>query len=525
VSTSTRQSGRLPLLLGSLLLGVALILGGVSMRGRQQQTIRAAAIAATQTAVPTDASIQEPSATPTETDPLATPTPSDTPTGTLPPTQPPTSTPTALPTPRPPATLPIEGTYPTPKEPAPTAIPPPADPIPVPEGVVNIMLLGSDKRPNDSGYRTDTIIIVSINREEGTVSLLSIPRDMYVYIPGWTMNRINTADSYGNASGWPGGGPGMLKETLLYNFGIQVHYYARVDFDGFKQIVDTLGGIEVPVDCAMQDWRLKEPDLDIENPDNWERYTIPVGVHHMDGELALWYARSRLATSDYDRTRRQQQILRAIWAQGNRIGVLPKIPQLWNEFSEVVETDMGLGNILQLAPLGTELDTSRIRSYFMGWAVTSWEVPDNGAHVLLPIPDEAQRLAALAVQPPAANYAEANTARVEVRNGTRVDRLDEVAADRLGWEGLITVPTGAADRNDYAETVIYDFTGRQKASQRQTLQHILRVADGNVIVQPDPNRTIDYLVILGEDYRSCTYNLPTPRPTATPGPTSTPTPG
>jgi LCP family protein required for cell wall assembly len=385
--------------------------------------------------------------------------------------------------------------------------------------VVNIMLLGSDKRPDDGGYRTDTIIIVSVNRTEGTVSMLSFPRDLFVYIPGWTMARINTADSRGNAVGWPGGGPGLLKETLLYNFGVQVHYYARVDFNGFQDIIDVLGGIDVPVDCALQDWRLKSPELDLEDPDNWEKYLLPVGVHHMDGDLALWYARSRLTTSDFDRARRQQQILRAIWRQALQVGVIPRIPELWGQYNDLVETDMGLGNLLQLAPIAADLDTSRLRSYFVTPdLLRAWTDPAQGASVLLPNPGAVEHIVALAVQPPAANYAAENTATVEVRNGTLTERLDEVAADRLGWEGLITVATGVADKTDYSKTVIYDFTGRSKTSQLRLLQRILRVSDANVIVQPDSARVVDYLVILGADYTSCTYNLNSPFGTPTPAP-------
>lgn len=516
-------------LIAVMALGLTLVSGGVLLR-RQQDQVRLAAIAATQ------------GGPPAETVPLVDAEvvliPSEDETGAAPPTGTPlpelaanpladvTAAPTATPIPA--HTLAVKETYAPPSEVPPTAIPTAADPIEVPDGVVNILLLGSDLRqdPNDPGYRTDTIIIVSVNRKEGTVSLLSFPRDLYVYIPGWTMNRINTADSRGSAVGWEGGGPGLLRETLLYNFGIQTHYYARVGFDGFKTIVDTLGGIDIPVDCPVTSYRLKDPSVTADdfatwdqwaeytgNDDNFELYTLDVGVHHLDGYMALWYARARTGSSDYDRSRRQQQVLRAIWNNSTQLGWLEpgpesvaRISSLWVTGNEIVETDMGLGNVLQLAPIAANLDTSRIRSYFIGPDETrGWITPDEKQAVLLPVPKEVERIATLALQPPAANYAAANTATVEVRNGTTLDRLDEVAADRLGWENLIAIPTGPADRDDYEQTLIFDFTGTSKGSQLYTLQRLMAVPLDRVTTQPDPNRSVDYLIILGEDYtkRTC----------------------
>lgn len=516
-------------LIASLAIGLSFVSGGILLR-RQQNQVRLAAIAATQGAgeeipvVEAGVTLAAPEAEAegNPEPPAVTPAPAAAGANPLADV---TAAPTATPIPA--QTIAIDGTYPPPEEPPATQIPPPAEPIEVPDGVVNILLLGSDIRqdPNDPGYRTDTIIVVSVNKDEGTVSLLSFPRDLFVYIPGWTMARINTADSRGSAVGWEGGGPGLLRETLLYNFGIQTHYYARVDFDGFKQIVDTLGGIDIPVDCAVEGYVMKDPSktlADFPNyeaweaytadEDNWDRITLPVGVHHFDGYMALWYARTRVGSTDYDRARRQQQVLRAIWNEATSLGWLEPGPQsvarlnsLWVTGNEVVETDMGLGNVLQLAPVAANLDTSRIRSYFITPnLLRGFQTPD-GSQVLLPIDDEVQRIATLAVQPPAANYAAANTATVEIRNGTQFDRLDEVAADRLGWNGLIAIPTGPADRSDYEQTVIFDYTGTSKGSLLNTLQRILNVPIDRITAQPDPNRTVDYLVVLGEDYtnRTC----------------------
>src|SRR5690606_2262066 len=135
--------------------------------------------------------------------------------------------------------------------------------------------------PDNSG-RTDVLTIVSVNRTAGTVSMLSIPRDLYVYIPDHQVARINTAFGWGETNLGEGEGAQLLIDTIRYNLGLEIDYYARVDFNGFHQIVDDLGGVEVAVDCAIQDWRLREPGLDPTVEDNWEMFTLPVGVHLMD---------------------------------------------------------------------------------------------------------------------------------------------------------------------------------------------------------------------------------------------------
>jgi LCP family protein required for cell wall assembly len=520
-----------------------LITGGVAISAQQNREVLAA-VAGTTTALAPTATITL-SPTPSDT-PTPTLTPTNTPTGTLPPTD--TATPTFTPSPSPVparAVTIIPEAWPTPAETPPTAIPTPVDPVPVPQGVVNIMLLGSDKREDDGSYRTDSIILVSVNKEAGTVNMLSLPRDLYVYIPGWTMNRINTADGRGASVGWPGGGPGLLKQTLLYNFGIVVHHYARVDFDNFKQIVDVLGGVDVPVDCGIQGWVLKQPRksrADFESfaeweaftadTNNWEAYTLPVGVHHLDGYMALWYARVRHGVvpgqsyTDFDRARRQQQVLRAIFNQSKSLGLLPRAPELWAQYSDLIETDMGMGNMLQLLPIAADIDSSKVRSFIVTPDLTiGFQAP--GADVLLPNGDAIRNLAYLAMQPPAEQYLVNNTVKVEVRNGTGIERIDEVAADRLLREGgMNIVTTGFADNPNYTQTIIYDFTGRKKGTQLVLMQRVLKVADAQVIVQPDPNRQFDYVVILGADYtsRSCTYNVAPPvELTATPPPSPTPT--
>ena len=179
----------------------------------------------------------------------------------------------------------------------PTAVPDPVQPFAFHGDTVNILLLGSDRRTSRY-FRTDTLIVLSIQPHAGGAVMLSIPRDLYIYLPGYTMNRINTAYLHGELYSYPGGGKQMLFDAILYNLGIHIDHYAIIEMRGFEDLIDALGGVAVPVACPYTDWRLISPDLYDQDPDNWELHTVRAGLHHMPGEYALWYARSRKRSSD-----------------------------------------------------------------------------------------------------------------------------------------------------------------------------------------------------------------------------------
>lgn len=393
-------------------------------------------------------------------------------------------------------------------------IPEPAAPISYGDhDVLNILLIGADTtNPNNSG-RTDVLLLISINRTAGTVAMLSLPRDLYVYIPGYRMQRINTAYGYGESNGVEGGGPRLLIETIRYNLGIPIDYYARVDFNGFRRIVDDLGGIDIAVDCAIQDWRLSDPNLDPSLEESWELFTLPVGLHRMDGDLALWYARSRRTSSDFDRGRRHQALMRALWQRIRAVGILDQITDVWPQVLEQVHTDIPLETLISLVPLALSLDSSRIASYTFrpNVEVRSWRSPE-GSSVQVPNLDAIAALLAQMAIPPTESQLVQEGARIEIVNATGIRGMDRVAADRLSWEGF--VPTIGAPASSYQEyTRIYDYTGQTKGSSLAALMSILRVGESGVIREPDPNRTVDFRVILGGSYYACTHSVQPPSQT------------
>ncbi len=491
-----------------------------------------------------------PSATSTETPrPTVTPLGRTLPAQNLPATWTPTSTwtplptrtntPTNTPTPWPTSKPPLPGLRPTvtpafdvvlfnySPEITQTIVPTPVPLVDLAQNTINIVLLGSDKRPNTPGWRTDVIIVVSINPDLPSVNMFSIPRDTWAYIPNWRYTRINLADSHGEANNFPGGGPGLVAQTLQYNFGIPIQYYARVDFGGFKRLIDSTGGVDVVADCPLYDIFPDNPPevSDVGFTEITGTIDIPVaGIYHLDGKHALWYARSRKTTSDFDRSRRQQRVLRALWDKIKEQGIVGQLPTLWGELNSTVQTDLNLNDVLYLANLGTQIDRSRIKSGFLDGQYAHRFVSEEGASVFLFNWEEISNTLQTAVTPPITFKAGQPSASIEVLNGTSHPDWDAVGADRLAWAGYHVMSYGAADRPDYATTLIYDYRATTKGSRLNELGRLFKVPAQNLIAQPDPNAAVEYRIILGNDWDPCQRSAVGAYPTRTPTPLPTPAP-
>ncbi len=474
------------------------VLGVVA--GQSGNTVLAAAmVQATATLIPTN--------TPRATvPPTNTPRPvqTETPTATLTPSA--TLTATVSPTP----TYVIEGTYAPPDSTPVVTIPPRAEQLEDSDDIINFLLLGSDTTQSALG-QTDVIIVVSVNKQSGSVAMWHVPRDLFVYIPGNTMDRINRAYAIGEMSDYPGGGFGLMQETFLYNFGIPIDHYARVDFSDFTRIVDELGGLAISVDCSIEDWRLIDPSMDPTLEESYERYALPIGRQTLTPYMALWYVRSRYTTSDLDRGRRQMDALRAMWQQALQQGLFTQVTQLWPEAAETVETDLSLTDVLSYVPMAVSLDMSRIARYSGSYGADGQYIPfltpDDGRSVFLPDYDKLMPMIRDFLTPPTENRTGRQAVTVEIVDSTLWNiGFDLVAADRLAWEGFaakaVGMPPGTVRRGS---TVIYDYTGQSKGSVLNDLKRILRVSDDQVVIEPNPNRTVDYRVEIGTAYNSCVY--------------------
>jgi polyisoprenyl-teichoic acid--peptidoglycan teichoic acid transferase len=291
-----------------------------------------------------------------------------------------TATPTSTPispdigTPDPDPQGPPWGVYASPEvTPASTLVPTPVDPLVIPSGEVNILLFGSDAGPTRFGYRTDGIVLLTLN-PNGAVSLTSFPRDLYVYIPGWRMQRLNAAQ--------PWGGFETTCDTFVYNFGVRPDYFITISFEGFVAIVDSLGGVDVNVGKTFSDARDGHP----------KGFTVYAGTVHMDGETALWYVRARETTSDLDRERRMEELLLAIGHSLLSANGLARVPELYEIYQGKVSTNISLEAAVQLLPLLQKSDPEQVHRYTIGLdEIAQWTEPLSGAYYYIPKPGAIQQ--------------------------------------------------------------------------------------------------------------------------------------
>ncbi len=292
-------------------------------------------------------------------------------------------------------TAPVHDAFDTPNAPAPEITPTPIGPTATPiflptftptpgatprplQQTTNVLILGSDRRGGKGTGRTDVMILVAVDFAQKRVGVISIPRDLFVQIPGVGRERINTADVYGERQ-QPGKGINLVKQTIVDNLGLPVDNYVRVDFGGFEQIVDTLGGITVTMDCPLHE-RWADPAA----PGGVVVLDYEPGDHALDGQHALWYVRTRRRGNDLDRARRQQRVLLALKGRAEEVNLLPKVPDLFSALRENVDTDLNLLDVLALARLGIELKREDIHSRVFDFQMAQPYTTAGGAAVLLP---------------------------------------------------------------------------------------------------------------------------------------------
>lgn len=226
---------------------------------------------------------------------------------------------------------------------------------------INIALYGVDSREEGEAARSDTIIIVTIDPSTNEVGMISIPRDLQIVYPEGSgidgEEKINAAYAHGGRS--------LARAVIQYNFNIDLHYYAEVDFTGFINIVDTIGGVVVDNPAVLKDDNYE-----------WTRVYFPTGPQHMDGETALQYVRSRYDDNDFARGHRQQQVLRALREQGVRLNLITQVRSLLQDVEENFRTDLSMRESLALARIANDISNEDIESYSIIDCTSEDYVPD-----------------------------------------------------------------------------------------------------------------------------------------------------
>jgi len=368
------------------------------------------------------------------------------------------------------------------------------------DGRINILLLGMGGANHPGGLLTDTIMVASIDPINKKMALLSIPRDLYVKIPGVGYNKINYANAYGEQYlKDEGGGPALTKKVVSEILDLPIHYYILLDFSGFTKFIDTLDGVDINVDQAVAD-----PYYPAANMEDYDPFYMSTGQHHMDGATALKYARSRETTSDFDRSRRQQQVMVAARDKALSLGVLTnpkKISDIISILGDHLRTDIQLWEMERLFSLAKDIDTSNIVSKVLDNSTDGLLIDDqiDGGYYLIPRLGvenytAIQKLTHEIFTDP---YLQNEKARIQVLNATGQSGKATEVSDMLTSYGYNVV---SVEKNSTTEekTVIYDYSSGAKP---YTLKYLTDRFSASVKNQPSSSSAAaDIVIVVGKDY-------------------------
>ncbi len=372
---------------------------------------------------------------------------------------------------------------------------------------VTILIMGLDYRDWEAGEgapRTDTMMLLTIDPLSNTAGMLSIPRDLYVSIPGFQYGRINTAYREGEVYQLPGGGPALAVKTVEQLLGIEIDFYAQIDFYTFERMIDEIGGLKVDI---------KEP-IKVDPIGDKPPKVLQPGRQTLPGDLALAYVRARNTEGgDFDRAQRQQEVIVTLRDDILNRDLIPlllkKAPVLYAELSEGVNTNMTLEQAIRLGLLAKDIPAENIRQGIIGTdSIIFWTTPE-GDQVLKPLPDKIRQVrdyvfGTADLSSPLAGLSDeervqAENAKILVLNGTFTAGLAANTAEYLNSLGFNVPPDFIGDAQEaYTFTTIFDYTGNPYTVQM--LAEILNVQSNRVYLRYNPDSKVDVEVNLGSDW-------------------------
>ena len=373
------------------------------------------------------------------------------------------------------------------------------------DGRINILLIGvGGEKHSKGGNLADTIIIASIDPNNKKIAMLSIPRDLQVTLPKPLsgIEKINAVHALGeqNSKKIPGGGPELIKKSVSTILDLPIHYFIRVDFDGLKQIVDTLGGVTVNVEKTINDPFYPAPNLV-----DYQPFYLKEGVQKINGDTALRYARSRQTTSDFDRAKRQQNILVAIKDKSLSLGVLSnpkKIFELISTLGKHIKTDLQALEMERLLSILKDVNSDIIISKVLdngpdGPLIST----NNGGYYLVPKTGNFKEVQTIAHSIFTDPYISQEDALIAIQNGSNETGKGSEVSNILkkynyNISSVVTSPASSAT------TYIYDMTkGEKKITVgllKRRLSATVKTSIGSEIINATPNA--DIIVVVGDDY-------------------------
>lgn len=429
---------------------------------------------------------------------------------------------------------PVPGLQPSPLQQADPDQPPAADPADTGKRIT-LLLLGVDQRPDDpSPLRTDTMIVVTIQPETNQVGMISLPRDLFVPIPGFDYSgKITTAFTVGELNNYPGGGAALAKKTVSEFLGYPIDYYVKINFDGFVQAIDAIGGVDVVVANTIHDEEY--PTIDY----GYQTFHIDAGPQHLDGETALKYVRSRhgAGNDDFQRTKRQQQLLVAVKDKlvENKLLTPVRLLELFRVVSGSVDHDVPATQLPGLLALAGQVQMDEIEQLVIDTRYAQVDANSRFGWILVPnrekirpavdkifatatapapvdvaalVQQQARQQAAQARQQVLYDYQNqaeqlreqlhVEGARIGVYNGTGDAMLTARAADWLRRQGYDVVEAQEADRTDYPRTALIVYNDMPVAVAGLT--EMFAIADENIQTRAVGDATVDLRLIIGRDF-------------------------
>ncbi|MEL6151399.1 MAG: LCP family protein [Chloroflexota bacterium] len=375
---------------------------------------------------------------------------------------------------------------------------------------INVLLMGIDQRSavesaDTEFFRTDTMIVVRIDPVRRTVGMISVPRDLYVPIPGFEEARINVANVLGDSGGYPGGGPALAMRTIEDTLGVEIDHYVLVNFDVFLRVVDTVApnGVEI---CIPQE--IYDPFYPDEGY-GFIEVRFEAGCQRLNSTELLQYARTRKTEgSDFDRSRRQQQVILAVQQQvvsaGGITNLVTRAPALWQELGNNLRTDMPFETALDLALVSTTIDSDNVNMAQINNLHVQFAKDDDGNDILIPVPASISELVQSTfntsggmTEEDIRERAVAEGATVIVLNNTTTTGLAGTTRERLNAAGIPVVNVGNTQAPDNTNTVIKDYTGNPWTSR--LIADALGIPREQIIAGTDGLTSEDIAVLVGPD--------------------------
>jgi LCP family protein required for cell wall assembly len=380
---------------------------------------------------------------------------------------------------------------------------------------INILFVGLRGEPTGGGcpFCTDTLILLTVDPMTKTAGMLSIPRDMWVNIPGFGYSRINTAWTLGRGSKLPGGGPALTMKTVSHFIGVPVDYYVQVDFDTFVDIIDLIGGVDVYNDETL----FLDPVY--HGQESPKVKLTCCGTRHLNGKTALAYARCRhveqgCQEGDIGRARRQQKVIfgirEKVLSPENFPELMARAPQLYNTFSAGIHTNMSLDDAIRLAVLVRDIPREDIKNGVIDHRMIAYDnviLGGMNASIMKPLPDKIRILRdeIFTAGGPLGPMAEghiiplmlADNAHVRILNGTSIPKLDTRTGTYLRAKGMLVSEFGTAKPSGQTMIILYS----PKLYTLKFLLSIFHITRSNqILIKPDPSQTVDIEIRLGSDW-------------------------